>query len=155
MPFPERAAPSRNAAAPASDGAAPPFPAPAEPSPIRPSSIASISPPSSPSNPRAAPPAAAPSADAPTDRSEAASQAGAIATRSDTARAAIGGGVRQKSAVETDDDVEADPARWAARIAALRATGRDDEADRALARLRARYPSFVVPRDALRVDGTR
>lgn len=64
---------------------------------------------------------------------------------------------RAKSAgasAEVADD-EADPARWAARIAAWRTAGRDDEADRELARLRARYPSFTVPRDALRVDGTR
>ncbi len=62
---------------------------------------------------------------------------------------------RAKTQASAEDDVDDDPSRWAARIAALRALGRDDEADRELARLRARHPAFVVPRDALRGEGTR
>ena len=53
-------------------------------------------------------------------------------------------------------DVEpASPQAWLVRVARLRAAGRDDDADREVEKLRARYPDFVVPREALRSSGTR
>jgi hypothetical protein len=42
------------------------------------------------------------------------------------------------------------PEAWVARIVTLRQAGRDDDADRDLDVLRARYPEFVVPPTALR-----
>jgi hypothetical protein len=41
------------------------------------------------------------------------------------------------------------------RIIALRDAGRDEDADRELARLRARYPEMKVPPNALSRSGTR
>jgi hypothetical protein len=40
-------------------------------------------------------------------------------------------------------------ALWLERIVALRHAGRDDDADRELQRLRARYPDVRIPADAL------
>ncbi|GMV57900.1 MAG: hypothetical protein AMXMBFR72_10130 [Betaproteobacteria bacterium] len=42
------------------------------------------------------------------------------------------------------------PAQWIERIVALRAAGRDEEADRELKRFRERYPDFKLPPAALR-----
>jgi len=61
----------------------------------------------------------------------------------------------ERSAAIAGDAVEADPARWAERIVALRDAGRDEDADRELAKLRERYPDFKVPPNALRRAGTR
>jgi hypothetical protein len=43
-----------------------------------------------------------------------------------------------------------DPQRWLEHVIALRKSGRDDEADEELKRLRARYPNVDVPKAALR-----
>lgn len=61
----------------------------------------------------------------------------------------------ERTAAIAGDSVEADPARWAERVIALRDTGRDDDADRELVRLRERYPDFKLPPNALRRAGTR
>jgi hypothetical protein len=61
----------------------------------------------------------------------------------------------ERTAAVAVDFVEADPARWMDRIVALRDAGRDDDADRELARLRERYPDHKVPPNALRRTGTR
>ncbi|HUN93684.1 MAG TPA: hypothetical protein VMU33_16670 [Burkholderiaceae bacterium] len=95
--------------------------------------------------PRSAPPAPTPltraAAASPVppgveDRSEAASAAGAAA-----AKARIG----PVSGAHREDE---DPDAWIARIVALRRDGRDAEADREVARFRARYPAFEIPRAA-------
>jgi hypothetical protein len=57
--------------------------------------------------------------------------------------------------VEGVVEVENDPARWMDRIIALRDAGRDEDADRELARLRERYADFKIPPNALRRTGTR
>ena len=44
---------------------------------------------------------------------------------------------------------------WIDRIVRLREAGEDDQADREVARLRLRHPSFTIPREALRAMGTR
>jgi hypothetical protein len=49
-----------------------------------------------------------------------------------------------------DGALEDDPQRWLQRIVALRAAGRDDEADEELKRLRTRHPDVEVPAAALR-----
>lgn len=49
-----------------------------------------------------------------------------------------------------DGALEDDPQRWLQRIVALRAAGRDDEADEELKRLRSRHPDVEVPAAALR-----
>jgi hypothetical protein len=61
----------------------------------------------------------------------------------------------QRTAPIDDSAVEDDPARWLERIVALREAGRDEEADRELARLRERYRDVTVPPAALRRTGTR
>ena len=47
------------------------------------------------------------------------------------------------------------PEAWTERIVKLREAGNDDEADREVTRLKRRYPSFAIPREALRATGTR
>lgn len=49
-----------------------------------------------------------------------------------------------------DGAPEDDPSRWLQHIVALRAAGRDDEADAQLKRLREHYPALEVPPAALR-----
>jgi hypothetical protein len=61
----------------------------------------------------------------------------------------------ERTAAIAGDSVEGDPVRWAERLIALREAGRDDDADRELARLRERYPDFKLPPNALRRAGTR
>ena len=52
-------------------------------------------------------------------------------------------------------DVEpATPELWVARVVRLREEHRDEEADRELARLRERFPAYVVPDRALRKADT-
>ena len=61
----------------------------------------------------------------------------------------------ERTSAMTEDLVENDPARWMERIIALRDAGRDEDAERELARLRERYPDQKVPPNALRRTGTR
>jgi len=61
----------------------------------------------------------------------------------------------ERTAATTEELVENDPARWMERIIALRDAGRDEDAERELARLRERYPDQKVPPNALRRTGTR
>jgi hypothetical protein len=61
----------------------------------------------------------------------------------------------ERTAAIAGDSIESDPARWMERIIALRDAGRDEDADRELARLRARYPDMKVPPNALARSGTR
>lgn len=117
--------------------------------------------------PQAAPPApqAAPPAAAPTERFEAPAVAAApspphVAADAVTSseardeRSAANGGsadlraVRERAPAATTTDLA--PAQWIERIVALRAAGRDDEADRELKRFRERYPDFKLPPPALR-----
>ncbi len=58
--------------------------------------------------------------------------------------------LRNHSGVEPES-----PEAWVARIVALRATGDDDEAERELKALRARYPGFAVPATAEGAAGSR
>ena len=87
-------------------------------------------------------------------RTDQGASAGADAAAPETRRLAKARPV-ERSAALAGDAVEADPARWAERIIALRDAGRDEDADRELAKLRERYPDFKVPPNALRRAGTR
>jgi len=61
----------------------------------------------------------------------------------------------ERTPAMSEESVENDPVRWMERIIALRDAGRDDDADRELARLRERYVDVKVPENALRRTGTR
>lgn len=112
---------------------------------------------------QAAPPApqAAPPAAAPAERFEApavaAAPAAADAGATGEARAepgAANGGIaglraaRERTPATTTTELA--PAQWIERIVALRAGGRDDEADRELKRFRERHPDFKLLPPALR-----
>ena len=61
---------------------------------------------------------------------------------------------RAKARSESQVEI-ASPEAWVERIVKLREAGDDDEADREVARLKQRYPTFTIPREALRPLGTR
>lgn len=144
---------------PAAAPAAPP-PAPAQPAP-------------SAQTPQAQPPQAAPRAadaanrlEAPAEKFEAPAVAAAPAPpraatdavassearaeRSATNGESAGPGAARERAPATAATAEPAPAQWIERIVALRAAGRDDEADRELKRFRERHPDFKLPPAALR-----
>lgn len=141
------AAPAETAAQPSADIYAP------EPPAAAPEALPSRSP-----SPRAERPQPAP----PVQKSEAPALAAAPATGDAVAsaearseRRAEGGervGVRaaRESAPTASAANEPEPAQWVERIVALRAAGRDDEADRELKRFRERHPQFKLPAAALR-----
>ena len=95
---------------------------------------------------QAAAPAPAPSPAAKTDALHATAierpAAGDVAGTRDQAAAGFDPTTRRRRA----DDVEPPtPEAWVERIVAMRASGHDDDADRELAALRRRYPTFDVP----------
>lgn len=122
--------------------------------------------------PKAQPPQAAPRAAAPANRLEAPAEkfeapavaaapapprAAADAVASSEARAersATNGeaaglrAARERAPAATTTELA--PAQWIERIVALRAAGRDDEADQELKRFRERHPDFKLPPAALR-----
>lgn len=129
--------------------------------------VAALPPPPEPPVTSATPPPAAPPAAQEQRAKEDVSRLARVAPRTDP-RAA--GGVdaassgklakarpveRTAALAEGTAELENDPARWMERIVALREAGRDDDADRELARLRERYPDTKVPPEALRRTGTR
>lgn len=54
-------------------------------------------------------------------------------------------GARAGAAANLHTDVAESPEQWLVRIARLRELGRDEEADRELARFRERYPDYRIP----------
>ena len=50
-----------------------------------------------------------------------------------------------RSAGNLQADVSETPDQWLARIARMRELGRDEEADKELARFRERYPEYRIP----------
>lgn len=120
--------------------------------------------PSPPSAVPAAPPSAFPQAPsaAPAekrterDASAADAAAGALASVPEAAapRPAVAASQRP---VAPGVAVELSPERWIARIIELRRTGRDDDADLELKKLREAYPAFTIPEAARRANrpGTR
>jgi hypothetical protein len=117
------------------------------------------------------PPAAAPAAPPPAPRAAAAAKqaeaaagdagpaeppvANAVASAESRAERSAAGGepagaraAREHSPAAPAGELA--PAQWIERIVALRAAGRDDEADRELKRFRERHPDFRLPPAALR-----
>jgi hypothetical protein len=65
-------------------------------------------------------------------------------------RAESAAGVRGADVASSTQPIyESDPDLWSRRIVDLRRTGRTAQADTELRRLRARYPSFKLPAEAL------
>lgn len=89
--------------------------------------------PSSPPAPRAAPPAPA------------AAEAPALSASQPAAAGAAGASAERRAMMRNADvsrDAAESPEQWLERIARLRTEGRHDEADRALAQFRNRYPEY-------------
>ena len=74
----------------------------------------------------------------------------APASRADEARPKPQLGAAARSQVMREQAFAETPEQWLERIAKLRAEGKHDEADRALAEFRKRYPDFRIPEETLK-----
>ena len=102
--------------------------------------------------PRAEQAPAAPPAPAPEPNASVAAPAAGAATEAEMKRADESRAAPQRpmaasrsAAANLQADVRETPEQWLARIARMRALGRDDEADKELARFRERYPDYRIP----------
>lgn len=140
-------APAEAAAQPSADIYAP------EPPATAPEAMRSHSPSPLAERPQLAPPvqkSEAPAVAAAPAAGDAVASAEARSERRAAAGESVGTRAARESAPTASAANEPEPAQWVERIVALRAAGRDDEADRELKRFRERHPDFKLPAAALR-----
>lgn len=123
-------------------------PTPAVPPPVQEKPVTSAPSSESRQEPVAEAPAAAPQADAqiaaPPPRAPAAAASAAPERADRRALAERSASAEGNSAAAPSRDAAETPEQWLERIAGLRRAGKHDEADRALAQFRARYPEYRI-----------